>query len=507
MDPDLYDSDDVQDYYDDDDDDDHEYEEDDDYDDVVCHSTSNSKNVYTVLKEADIRKRQEEDILHVSGTLSVPEVTASKLLYHYKWNVSQLHDEWFADEGEVRDRVGLPSFRVELSATNEGATCGICFDILPLADFYPMICGHLYCKTCWKGYMKTAIQDGPGCLSLRCPKPSCRVAVCCDMIEELATEEERKKYSYFFMRSYVEESKKMKWCPAPGCENAVELEVGDEIFDVTCLCSATFCWNCGEDAHRPVDCETVSKWVLKNSSESENTEWILANSKICPKCKRNIEKNHGCMHMKCTAPCKFEFCWLCLGDWKEHDQKTGGFYACNRYESEKAKGVYDEEEKIRERAKNSLSKYTHYYERWASNQKSRRKAIEVLHEVQTVTLGKLSNKTKETETQLNFITDAWRQIIECRRVLQWTYAYGHYLPEDEHVKKQLFEYTQGEAEAGLERLHKCAEKELDVFLEGDADEWVDEKEFNKYHQKLVNLTAVTQSYFTNLVTSMETEKL
>ena len=40
-----------------------------------------------------------------------------------------------------------------------------------------------------------------------------------------------------------------------------------------------------------VDCETVKKWILKNSAESENLNWILANTKPCPKCKRPIEKN------------------------------------------------------------------------------------------------------------------------------------------------------------------------------------------------------------------------
>lgn len=57
-----------------------------------------------------------------------------------------------------------------------------------------------------------------------------------------------------------------------------------------------------------VDCATVSKWLLKNSAESENLNWILANTKPCPKCKRPIEKNHGCMHMTC-AQCRHEFCW------------------------------------------------------------------------------------------------------------------------------------------------------------------------------------------------------
>jgi len=32
---------------------------------------------------------------------------------------------------------------------------------------------------------------------------------------------------------------------------------------------------CAEEAHRPVDCDTVSKWVLKNSAESENMNWYV----------------------------------------------------------------------------------------------------------------------------------------------------------------------------------------------------------------------------------------
>jgi hypothetical protein len=35
------------------------------------------------------------------------------------------------------------------------------------------------------------------------------------------------------------------------------------------------------------------------------------------------------------------------------------------------------------------------------------------------------------------------QIVECRRVLKWTYAYGYYLPDDDVAKKNFFEYSQG----------------------------------------------------------------
>ena len=78
-----------------------------------------------------------------------------------------------------------------------------------------------------------------------------------------------------------------------------------------------------------VDCQTVNLWLRKNSAESENANWILANTKPCPKCKRPIEKNQGCMHMVCSQ-CRSEFCWLCLGNWAEHGERTGGYYSCNR---------------------------------------------------------------------------------------------------------------------------------------------------------------------------------
>jgi ariadne-1 len=36
------------------------------------------------------------------------------------------------------------------------------------------------------------------------------------------------------------------------------------------------------------------------------------------------------MHMTCSQ-CRHEFCWLCLGAWAEHGERTGGFYQCNKW--------------------------------------------------------------------------------------------------------------------------------------------------------------------------------
>ncbi|XP_004302175.1 PREDICTED: probable E3 ubiquitin-protein ligase ARI8 [Fragaria vesca subsp. vesca] len=468
----------------------------DDSNDAASHRYQQS---YTVLTEADIRQRQEEDVTKISTVLSIPKFAASILLRYYNWSVSKVHDEWFADEEKVRKIVGLPEKPVIEHRNAKDLDCGICFDTFHRNEMHAASCGHPFCFSCWAGYIGTAINDGPGCLMLRCPDPSCGAVVFQDMINALASNEDREKYSRYFIRSYVEDNRKTKWCPAPGCDYAIDFIVGSGSYDVTCRCSYSFCWNCTEEAHRPVDCGTVAKWILKNSAESENMNWILANSKPCPKCKRPIEKNQGCMHITCTPPCKFEFCWLCLGAWSDHGERTGGFYACNRYETAKQEGVYDEAERRREMAKNSLERYTHYYERWATNQSSRQKALADLQQMQTVHLEKLSDIQCQPESQLKFITEAWLQIVECRRVLKWTYAYGYYLPDHEHAKRQFFEYLQGEAESGLERLHQCAEKELQAYLNEEDPA----KDFNEFRTKLAGLTSVTRNYFENLVRALE----
>jgi len=102
------------------------------------------------------------------------------------------------------------------------------------------------------------------------------------------------------------------------------------------------------------------------------TGYLLTRSRV-PSARDQLKKNLGCMHMTCTLPCIFEFCWLCLGPWSKHPN-------CNAYGVAKQ----DENEKRREMAKKSLEKYTHYYERWASNNSSRQKALADLHQMQTV---------------------------------------------------------------------------------------------------------------------------
>lgn len=81
------------------------------------------------------------------------------------------------------------------------------------------------------------------------------------------------------------------------------------------------------DYHAPTDCQVIKKWLTKCADDSETANYISAHTKDCPKCHICIEKNGGCNHMQCYA-CKYDFCWMCLGDWKSHGSE---YYECSRY--------------------------------------------------------------------------------------------------------------------------------------------------------------------------------
>ncbi|KAB2619918.1 exocyst complex component SEC3A [Pyrus ussuriensis x Pyrus communis] len=421
--------------------------------------TASQQLHYTILKQADISQRQLHEITEVCSILCVSRAAAIILLRHCNWNTSKLFDKWFEEEDEVRKRLGLfkkteTSPLVQTSSSDVCSfTCEICFETFVGGDrgISSNFCGHFYCGGCWGGYVSKSINnDGLGCLSLKCPHPSCGAAVGEDMIFLLADiDSDKGKFSRYLVRSYIEESyrkTKIKWCPAPGCDNAVDFVGGNKTnCDVSCLCSYIFCWNCSEEAHSPVKCETVAKWMSKNKDESENMNWILVNTKPCPQCKRPIEKNQGCNHMRCRAPCRFDFCWICLGEW-------GRSHLCNSY----LEGVKSNaSEKRKEMAKMSLDRYVHHYERWIANHDSKQKALQDFRLVQDVHLKKLDKKYRQTNPILSFVTEAWQEIIQCRRVLQWSYAYGFYIPENEDGKRRFFEYLQGEAECGFRFCWLC----------------------------------------------------
>jgi len=472
-------------------------ENDDDYS-----SISEDGNQFSVLSESDIKHLQNNDINHILSILLISRPLACLLLTNYNWNTTQVLESWFDNLQKVQKTIGLSNqHHLESGFQNSSQTltmCDICFETFSRDEIRSSWCGHPFCINCWNQYVDINIDD-LNCFKLRCPQPSCNAAVDQDMIHQLASKSRKIKYDQFFFRSYVENNsdRKLKWCPAPNCCCAISYDQLSESssrlnYDVTCHCYHSFCWNCGEEAHTPVDCETFVKWRRKIGSDSEvtNNNWIIANTKPCPNCKIAIEKNQGCRHMRCRL-CKFSFCWLCLRDMSICMKKGCSGTLNNVQVWHYHQEIYDDEMQ-RTNAKNCLDKYTYY-------EILRKKALQNLIEMNsTAYIKSLGISWIKTDTYFDFIKDALKQLVECRRVLKWAYVYGYYLPENENARIEFFEHIESIAQVALERLRHCAESELRKVLHDGSEE-----EFCDFRLKLITLTRVAKSYFMNLVSGLE----
>ncbi|KAL8051592.1 hypothetical protein ABFX02_06G157800 [Erythranthe guttata] len=446
---------------------------------------------YTILTEERIRQLQDNDISQVSSLLSVSKTLACTLLRRHNWSISAVSDKWFSDEEKVRLSLGLSPPQESLNPppnnNDNNSLCNICFEEFNADNvMFSCTCGHPFCMDCWRSYVSISINNGPACLRLSCPEPKCKSDVGPDMIELLASEEDREKYNRYFFRSYVECHANMRWCPGDGCDRAVRIQsVERENYDVACDCSRGFCFKCMDECHRPADCETVRKWTKQNESEENNNKWLLSYTKPCPECGRKIEKNQGCNHITCRDPCKHEFCWLCLTPWKE------AHYDCNRYE---------EDESLTNTRK-KLKRYMHYYERWAANHKSREIAAGNLKWAKDELISVVAENNQQLpEDGVELVIEAFELITESRTALKWSYAYGYYVPwRANSAKLAFFLFLQGQAERVLETLHRCAERGVEKYSKTDFHLY----EFRDFTDELRGLIELTRNHFGELVRALE----
>uniref|UniRef100_A0A1J3K711 RBR-type E3 ubiquitin transferase n=1 Tax=Noccaea caerulescens TaxID=107243 RepID=A0A1J3K711_NOCCA len=454
----------------------------------------------TVLAEEDIRRRMENDIKSLSDIFSITEAEATLLLPLFRRlsRVSEFHEEWFDNAKRVRERVGLFYRPPDQPSDDKEFFCGVCLESHLLERSASVSCGHRVCTCCWTRHINKIIGESPPAeinVWLVCPYKDCPASVGRDMIERFASEEVKSKYGRYLLRSYVEESKTMKWCPASGCSFAIDRGSRSGNSDVSCLCLLRFCWNCSEEAHSPVDCRSAAKWLAMNTFHNQSSIWVLANTVPCPNCKRRIEENQDCsLKMTCLPPCNHDFCWHCRKDWTEHGEETGcSLYMCNLVP------VSCGETDFQKMAESAADRYRDCYKYWKSNESLMQQAKAYLKRLHTDLIPHLSNIQLATVPQLQFIAEAWSQIMECRRVLKWTNAYEYYLRDDEVEKQPFLKHKQVNAEIPLKKLCHYAENKLQTFL--DAEE--PSEDFTKFSIKLPRLTSITRNHYESLVRDLE----
>ncbi|XP_028316968.1 ankyrin repeat and IBR domain-containing protein 1-like isoform X2 [Gouania willdenowi] len=475
------------------------------------------KEPYEGLKLQDLRRLKDMLIVETADMLQAPLFTAEALLRAHDWDREKLLEAWMSDAEGCCQRSGvtmptpppsgynawdtLPSPRTPrtprspltltltsptdscLTPGEEGlATCGICLcSISVFEDPVDMSCGHEFCRACWEGFLNVKIQEGDA-HNIFCPAYECYQLVPVHVIESVVSREMDQRYLQFDIKAFVENNPAIRWCPAARCERAVRLTrpgPGDNDPHslpllpspaVDCGKGHLFCWECLGEAHEPCDCQMWRNWLQKVTEmkpeelagvgeayeDAANCLWLLTNSKPCANCKSPIQKNEGCNHMQC-AKCKYDFCWICLEEWKKHSSSTGGYYRCTRYEviqqlEEQSKEMTVEAEK-KHKSFQELDRFMHYYTRFKNHEHSYKLEQKLLKTAKEK-MEQLSRAficREGTPPDTRFIEDGVSELLKTRRVLKCSYPYGFFLQQGS-TQKEIFELMQTDLEMVVEDL-------------------------------------------------------
>lgn len=393
---------------------------------------------------AEMTKLMKRSISEISDVLAIPVAVAQPLLRNHKWAKDRLLESYTNDSDKEIKRAGV-YFRCtkhhsedrKLVNSNDAKkkrennhSCAICCnDDLTPADMLAMPCEHEMCIECWQRQIKVKLEEGPSCILATCPQPKCNELVTEEEVS-IATPDLLAKFEGYQLQNFVETNGKSRWCPGPGCDRIAAITAvnwsladADSIMATCDKCLTCFCLKCGNEPHAPLICVSLEKWQEKCKNESETANWILANTKTCPKCRVRIEKNQGCNHMTCQH-CRYEFCWICSGDWKDHGANTGGYYNCNKFDD---KNNNSEDQSDAAKAKRELDRYLHYYQRYHAHADAQKFAMKHLKDTEQRMILLQESNSNATWSDVEFLKTANEQLVQCRRVLKFTYVFAYYM--------------------------------------------------------------------------------
>lgn len=422
-----------------------------------------NKTDFEVIDAEKLINNQQQKVLSVAETLGITVGISGSLLRHFKWDQERLYGEFFDNKEKICKDAGVVLSKDPFFKGNAGEemTCASCFDDYDGQQMLALPCKHYMCANCWSQFLTYAIQDGPSCLHQTCPYPNCTTIIDESLVKHVVKPDAYKKYSKFQARSFVDDNPRIRWCPAPDCGRAVYCP--ESVQDtVKCACGESFCFKCQEPAHAPCSCRHLRMWKQKERDESETANWLIANTKPCPKCSRQIEKNGGCNHMSCSQ-CSHEFCWICMEPWSYHDNSTGGFYKCNKYSPDEV----DEKNKQsgRDEARRSIEKYMHYFKRYANHAQSQKFEKQLMEKAEAKMRDLQQINKYSSWVDVEYIQKGVQQLIECRTVLKYTYIHGYYLEEGQ--EKNMFEFLQEDLEKTTEKLSEILESPVEKFDRND----------------------------------------
>ncbi|SCU98309.1 LADA_0H12068g1_1 [Lachancea dasiensis] len=352
------------------------------------------------------------------------------MLQKYGWSEERLLEDWTEFEDKVLISCGLKvAKQIGCSRglqNHPDFLCHICCESNKRKSFR-LECGHEYCLECYQHYIKDKLLEGKVITCMGCSLALKN----CD-IDAIAGENSSQVLMRSSIKGFIQKhSNHYKWCPFVDCNCVIQVNNISTLSEfprfhlspyVVCKNHHRFCFKCGLESHAPGDCQVAEVWVKMAQMESANLNWVLKNTKECPKCGVNIEKNGGCNHMTCQS-CDYEFCWICELCWKGHG---GGYYECTRFKKDENNGAPE--------TKNSLRKYTFYYKLFSEHENSAKLdwalGLAVEQKVKA-----LQENIGLSWIETQFLPESIRALIEGRTTLKWSFPVAFYSDPSHNLTK------------------------------------------------------------------------
>ncbi|XP_071081838.1 potential E3 ubiquitin-protein ligase ariadne-2-like [Haliotis cracherodii] len=417
---------------------------------------------YELLQMEDVDRLLNEEIEALCTPLKITPSLAKMLLLTHDWRREYILDRHQKDPAQLLvDSKIRSSKKYDEMMSGSSHVCRVCVCPSPKENFHALNCGHAFCADCWDMHFQVQIKQGVT-IGIECMGKDCPVLVPEDFLCSILSDTTlRDKYSMLSFNDLVKNHPQLRFCPGANCSVIVRAKESLAKKVLCSQCNNSFCFRCGNEYHAPTDCETIKRWLTKCADDSETANYISAHTKDCPKCHVCIEKNGGCNHMQCSK-CKYDFCWMCLGDWKAHGSE---YYECSRYKE----NPNIANESVLVQAREALKKYLFYYERWENHAKSLKLEEQTLMKIRSRIQDKVMTN-EGTWIDWQYLLDAATLLKKCRYTLQYTYPYAYYM--DKGGRKQLFEYQQAQLEAEVENLSWKVER-AEITDRGDLENQMD----------------------------------
>ncbi|XP_054710603.1 potential E3 ubiquitin-protein ligase ariadne-2-like [Uloborus diversus] len=421
---------------------------------------------FKCLSIEDVERLLNECVESLCANIPVTPSLAKLLLHTHHWNTAEIISSYRQDafklliDSKIKPSKS-PEVEFQVVRASKSFNCSVCLMMYSGEYFRALACGHFFCKECWSTHFEIQIFHGIT-TTMECMAQKCSLLVPEDFVLNIVNKSSlREKYQQFSFSDYVKSHPALRFCPGPNCHIIIYAKEFQSK-RITCKhCKTVFCFKCGTDYHAPTDCETIKKWLTKCADDSETANYISAHTKDCPKCNICIEKNGGCNHMQCYG-CKFDFCWMCLGDWNSHGSE---YYECSRYKE----NPNIANESAHAQAREALKKYLFYFERWENHARSLRLEEQTLQKIKD----RIDEKVMANEgtwIDWQYLRNAAALLAKCRYTLQYTYPYAYYM--ESGPRKELFEYQQAQLEAEIENLSWKIER-AETTDRGDLENQMD----------------------------------